>query len=217
MRTGFDNTAYIQKQSVQILKRVERFNRKLYLEFGGKLFDDYHAKRVLPGFKADGKILLLKELSERIEIEMIICVNAADIENNKIRADLGITYDMDALRLADSFRKMGFVLSGIVITQYKDQPSADTFINKLERRGEKVYVQRYTKGYPSNVDLVVSEAGYGANPYIETEKPLVVVTAAAARWRYAFPSFTMNISAASRRATPSLKPSPFGTFPLTIR
>jgi len=175
--TGFDNARYFHTQIEQILKRVARFHHKLYLEFGGKLFDDYHAARVLPGFQVHGKILLLKELATQIDVEIIMCIKAADIENNKIRADLGITYDMDALRLIDSIRKMGLEISSIVITQYQDQPSADMFRNKLEHRGEKVYLHRLTKGYPTNVDLIVSEDGYGANPFIETTKPLVVVTA----------------------------------------
>ena len=177
MKTGFDNSAYMEKQTEHILKRVERFNHKLYLEFGGKLFDDYHAARVLPGFHVNGKILLLKELTSRISIEIIICINTADIENNKIRADLGITYDMDVLRQIDSIRKMGLYISSIVICQYKEQHSADVFINKLEHRGEKVYIHKPIKGYPANVDLIVSDNGYGANPYIETSRPLVVVTA----------------------------------------
>lgn len=175
MKTGFDNPSYIKKQTEEILKRVERFNDKLYLEFGGKIFDDYHAARVLPGFNVNGKILLLEKLKEKTEI--IVCINAADIEKNKIRADLDITYDMDVLRLIDNIRKMKLYVGSIVITQYKDQPSADMFKNKLERRGERVYVHKLTKGYPTNIDLVVSEEGYGANPYIETTKPLVVVTA----------------------------------------
>ena len=165
----------MKMQTEQILKRVERFNSKLYLEFGGKLFDDYHAARVLPGFDVNGKILLLEKLKEKVEV--ILCINAADIEKSKVRADLGITYDMDALRLIDNIRKMGIELTGIVISQYKDQPSADVFKNKLERRNEKVYIHRTIKGYPSNIDLVVSDSGYGSNPYIETSKPLVVVTA----------------------------------------
>ena len=175
MKIGFDNLSYMEKQTEQILERVERFNHKLYLEFGGKLFDDYHAARVLPGFDVNGKILLLEKMKDNIEI--ILCISAADIERNKIRDDWGITYDMDALRLVDSIRKMGLYLSSIVITLYHDQPSADMFKNKLERRGEKVYVHRFTKGYPTNIDLVVSDVGYGANSYIETTKPLVVVTA----------------------------------------
>ena len=175
MKIGFDNSSYIKKQTEQILKRVERFNHKLYLEFGGKLFDDYHAARVLPGFNVNGKILLLEELKEKTEI--IICINAADIEKNRIRADWGITYDMDVLRLVDSIRRMGLSINSIVISQYKDQPAAEMFKNKLERRGEKVYLHKPISGYPMIVDYVVSDKGYGANPYIETTKPLVVVTA----------------------------------------
>ncbi|MCL2117050.1 MAG: DUF1846 domain-containing protein [Planctomycetaceae bacterium] len=175
MKIGFDNSSYIKKQTEQILERVGQFHHKLYLEFGGKLFDDYHAARVLPGFHVNGKILLLKELKEKTEI--IVCVNAVDIEKSKIRADLGITYDMDALRLIDSIRRMGLYISSIVISQYKDQPSADMFKNRLEFRGERVYIHKPIKGYPMNVDLVVSDHGYGSNPCIETTKPLVVVTA----------------------------------------
>jgi len=175
MKVGFDNSAYMEKQTEQILKRVELFNQKLYLEFGGKLFDDYHAARVLPGFNVNGKVLLLEKLKDITEI--IMCISASDIEKNKIRDDLGITYDMDSLRLIDSIRRMGLSISSVVITQYKDQTSADMFKNKLEHRGEKVYVHKFTKGYPTDIDLVVSDTGYGANSFIETTKPLVVVTA----------------------------------------
>ena len=174
MKTGFDNAAYVQRQTEQIMKRVERFSQKLYLEFGGKLFDDYHAARVLPGFHVNGKIQLLEALKDKTEI--IICINAADIETSKMRADLGIPYDADVLRLIDSVRAMGLYISSIVISRYKDQPAADIFKNKLERRGEKVYIHRPIKGYPANIDLVVSDRGYGSNPYIETTRPLVVVT-----------------------------------------
>jgi uncharacterized protein (UPF0371 family) len=175
VKTGFDNAAYMEKQTEQILKRVQKFNDKLYLEFGGKLFDDYHAARVLPGFNVNGKILLLEKLKDKTEI--IFCINAADIEKNRIRADLGITYDMDVLRLIDNIRGMGLYISGIVITQYKDQPSADVFKKKLEQRGENVYIHKPINDYPMNIDLVVSDKGYGSNPYIETTKPLVVITA----------------------------------------
>ena len=175
MKIGFDNSAYMEKQTEQILKKVDEWGHKLYLEFGGKLFDDYHAARVLPGFNVNGKILLLEKLKEKTEI--IICINAADIEKNKMRADLGITYDMDARRLIDSIRKMGLYISSIVISQYNDQPSAEMFKNKLEQRGEKVYIHRPIIGYPMNVDLIASDDGYGSNPYIETTRPLVVVTA----------------------------------------
>ena len=175
MKIGFDNSAYMKKQTEQILKRVDQWGHKLYLEFGGKIFDDYHAARVLPGFEANGKILLLEKLKEKTEI--IICINAADIEKNKIRADLGITYDMDCLRLIDNIRRLGLYVSSVVISQYKDQPSADVFRNKLELRGEKVYIHKPIIGYPMNVNLIVSDDGYGSNQYIETKKPLVVVTA----------------------------------------
>lgn len=175
MKTGFDNLSYIQKQTAHILKRAEKFNNKLYLEFGGKLFDDYHASRVLPGFDVNGKILLLEKMKEKVEI--IICISSPDIERNKIRADLGITYDMDVLRLIDNLRRMGLFISSIVITQYSDQPASEMFKNKLELRGEKVYIHKPIKGYPTNIDLIVSDKGYGSNPYIETSKPIVVVTA----------------------------------------
>lgn len=175
MKIGFDNGSYIKKQTEEILKRTERFNHKLYLEFGGKLFDDYHASRVLPGFAVNGKIMLLEKLKEKTEI--IMCINAADIEKNKIRGDFGITYDMDALRLIDNIRKMGLIINCVVISQYREQPAADIFRNKLERRGEKVYIHKPIAGYPMDIDLVVSDRGYGANPYIETTQPLVVVTA----------------------------------------
>ena len=175
MKTGFDMLSYMAKQTEQILKRVEQFSHKLYLEFGGKLFDDYHAARVLPGFDVNGKIRLLEKLREKTEI--IMCISAADIERNRIRDDFGITYDMDALRLIDNIRKMGLCISSIVITLYNNQPSADMFKNKLEHRGEKIYIHKFTKGYPTNIDLIVSDMGYGANPYIETTRPLVVVTA----------------------------------------
>ena len=175
MKIGFDNASYMKKQTEHILKRVEQWGQKLYLEFGGKLFDDYHAARVLPGFDVNGKILLLRELEEKTEI--IMCINAADIEKNKIRADFGITYDMDVLRLIDDIRNMGLYISSVVISQYSGQPSADVFKNKLEQRGEKVYLHRPIKGYPMNVDLIVSDGGYGSNPCVETTRPLVVVTA----------------------------------------
>jgi len=174
MTAGFDNALYMEKQTEQISGRVGRFHQKLYLEFGGKLFDDYHAARVLPGFDVNGKILLLKKLQKQTEI--IMCINATDIEHNRIRGDMGITYDMDALRLMDNIRKMGLDICSVVIMLYKNQPSADAFKNKLERRGEKVYIHRPIKDYPLNVDLVASDEGYGSNPYIETTKPLVVVT-----------------------------------------
>ncbi|MBQ2714817.1 MAG: DUF1846 domain-containing protein [Clostridia bacterium] len=173
--TGFDNAKYIETQSEKILERINKYNNKLYLEFGGKLFDDYHASRVLPGFAPDAKVTLLKALKDKLEI--IFVISAGDIERNKIRADFGITYGMDVLRLMDNLRRLGIYINSIVITQYKGQTQADVFRKKLEMRGEKVYVHTPTKGYPVDVDTIVSDEGYGANPYIETTRPLVVVTA----------------------------------------
>lgn len=171
---GFNNDVYIREQTAHIRKRVERFD-KLYLEFGGKLFDDYHAARVLPGFDVNGKVKLLLELKDQAEI--LLCISAKSIETNKIRADIGITYDLDVMRLIDNLRKMDLYIGAVLITQYSGQPSADVFRKKMELRGERVYVHTLTKGYPSDVDVIVSEEGYGANPYIETSRSLVVVTA----------------------------------------
>ncbi len=172
---GFDNQLYMTKQTEKILERIEIFNNKLYLEFGGKLFDDLHAARILPGFDPNVKIKLLQNLKEKLEV--IFCISAADIERNKMRADFGITYDMDLLRLIDNLRAIGIFVSSVVITQFAEQHAAMLFKNKLECRGERVYIHRYTKGYPNDVNLIVSDIGYGANPYIETTRPLVVVTA----------------------------------------
>lgn len=174
MTQGFDHDLYMKMQTEQIVKRIEKFDNKLYLEFGGKLFDDYHAARVLPGFEMNAKIRILQELKEKTEI--IFCIGAGDIEKNKVRADIGITYDMDVLRLIDSIRRLSLTVSSVVITRYTDQPAADTFRKKLEMLGLTTYIHRPIKGYPTNVDLIVSQDGYGSNPYIETTKPLVVVT-----------------------------------------
>lgn len=175
MQTGFDNNKYLQKQTEQIKKRIERFGDKLYLEFGGKLFDDFHAARVLPGFKADGKIRLLCEFKDICEI--LFCINATDIEKSKIRADLGLTYDLELLRLIDSMRELDLKIDSVVITQYNGQSSVDKFRNKLERRGIHTYLHYPIKGYPTNVNLIVSDDGYGKNEYIPTTRKLVVVTA----------------------------------------
>lgn len=171
---GFDNDKYLKEQSEEILKRVERFNNKLYLEFGGKLLFDYHAARVLPGFDTNVKMLLLQKLKD--DIDVILCIYAGDIERKKVRADFGITYDVDALKTIDDFKDWGINIKAVVITRYENQTSASTFKNKLERRGIKVYTHKATKGYPTDVDLIVSDEGYGANEYIETTKPIVVVT-----------------------------------------
>lgn len=174
MKIGFDHEKYLEEQSKYILERVNNYD-KLYLEFGGKLLFDLHASRVLPGFDENAKIKLLHKLRENVEV--VICVYAGDIERNKIRGDFGITYDMDVLRLIDDLRSYELSVNSVVITRYNDQPSTTVFINKLERRGIKVYKHRATKGYPTDVDTIVSDEGYGKNPYIETSKSIVVVTA----------------------------------------
>ncbi len=174
MKIGFDHKKYLEEQSKFILERVNDYD-KLYLEFGGKLLCDLHAKRVLPGFDENAKIKLLHKLKEKVEV--VICVYAGDIERNKIRGDFGITYDMDVLRLIDDLRSYDLDVNSVVITRYDNQPATTVFMNKLERRGIKVYTHRATKGYPTEVDVIVSDEGYGKNPYIETTKPIVVVTA----------------------------------------
>ncbi|MEA1970223.1 MAG: DUF1846 domain-containing protein [Thermodesulfobacteriota bacterium] len=171
---AFDNKKYLEEQTAAILNRVEKFGDKLYLEFGGKLFYDYHAARVLPGYDPNVKMRLLRELRDKAGI--LLCIYAGDIERKKIRADFGITYDSDAMRLIDDLRSWGLDVLGIIITRFENQPSAIQFRNKLERRGVKVYTHSYTKGYPTDVDTIVSDEGYGANSYIETDKPLVIVT-----------------------------------------
>lgn len=175
MKEGFDNSLYVKKQAEYIKERIANFGNKLYLEFGGKLFDDYHASRVLPGFDLNAKIKLLQQFSESAEI--VFCINAADIEKNKIRADFGITYDKDVLRQIDNIRNMGLYVSSVVITQYRGQVGADIFRNKLELNGIKTYLHYPIDGYPMNINYVVSEEGFGKNDYIETTRPLVVITA----------------------------------------
>ncbi|HZH73368.1 MAG TPA: DUF1846 domain-containing protein [Mariniphaga sp.] len=171
---GFDNDIYLREQTAAILERVNRFNQRLYLEFGGKLLYDHHAARVLPGFDPNVKMRLLQQLKDKIDV--ILCIHAGDIERKKIRADFGITYDVDALKTIDDFREWNIEVTAVVITRYQKQPPAKAFKNKLERRGIKVYLHSPTKGYPADVDTIVSDKGYGANPYIETTKPIVVVT-----------------------------------------
>ncbi len=172
-KIGFDNEKYLKEQKEYILSRVKKF-KKLYLEFGGKLLYDMHAARVLPGYDPNVKIRLLQELKDKAGI--IIAIYAGAIERKKIRADFGITYDMDVLKLIDDLNEYGLDILGVVITRYEGQPAAEQFKNKLEHRGIKVYIHKYTKGYPTDVDLIVSEEGYGANDYIKTDKPLVIVT-----------------------------------------
>ena len=173
-KAGFDNEKYLQEQTSEILERVKRFGNKLYLEFGGKLLYDYHAARVLPGYDPNVKMRLLSELKDKADI--VLCIYAGDIERKKIRADFGITYDSDALKLIDDLRGWGINVLGVNITRFENQPAATVFKNKLERRGIKVYTHPFTKGYPTDVELIVSDQGYGATEYIETDKPLVIVT-----------------------------------------
>ena len=174
MKAGFDNDKYVKVQSEKIKERFKLFD-KLYLEVGGKLFDDSHAARILPGFKNDVKICMFQELKD--DLEIIFCINAGDIEKNKTRGEYGITYDVEVLKLINNSKKMGFSVNSVVITLYKNQPSVDKFIKKLNRNGIKTYIHTFTKGYPTDVDTIVSEEGYGANPYIETTKPLILVNA----------------------------------------
>jgi len=171
---GFDNEKYLAEQSRAILERLERFSNKMYLEFGGKLMYDYHASRVLPGFDPSVKVRLLQKLKNKADI--LLCIYAGDIERKKLRADFGITYDVDAMRLMDDLANWGLGISAVVITRYDDQPAAQHFKTRLERRGVRVYTHRAIKGYPTDVDRIVSDEGYGANEYVETEHPLVVVT-----------------------------------------
>ena len=175
MKIGFDNDKYLQLQAEHITARRAQFGGKLYLEFGGKLFDDYHASRVLPGFQPDSKIRMLRTLKDDVEIVMAIC--AGDIEKNKMRGDLGISYDADVLRLIDVFRDLGFYVGSVVITQYAGQPAADAFIKRLSQLGVKSYKHYPIAGYPSDVAHIVSDEGLGRNDYIETSRPLIVVTA----------------------------------------
>jgi uncharacterized protein (UPF0371 family) len=173
-RIGFDNEKYLQEQTSAILERVSRFNDKLYLEFGGKILYDYHAVRVLPGFDPNVKMRLLQLLKDKIDV--ILCIHAGDIERKKLRADFGISYDVDALKTIDDFREWGIDITAVVITRYENQPPAKAFKNKLELRGVNVYLHYPIKGYPSDIDLIVSDQGFGANEYIRTTNPIVIVT-----------------------------------------
>ena len=175
MKQGFDNAKYLKIQSEHIKKRISQFDGKLYLEFGGKLFDDYHASRVLPGFEPDSKLKMLMQL--RDDAEIVIVISAMDIEKNKVRGDLGITYDEDVLRLREEFMRCGLVVSSVVITHFNGQHSAIAYRERLERLGIKVFYHYIIEGYPTNVDLICSDEGFGNNEYVQTERPLVVVTA----------------------------------------
>jgi len=174
-KIGFDNEKYIKMQSEHIEKRISEFGNKLYLELGGKLFDDFHASRVLPGFQPDSKIKMLLHLKDKLEI--VIAISALDIINNKIRGDYNISYDLDVLRMIDAFRQIGLYVGSVVITQYNGETAVVTFKNKLEKLGIKVFLHYPIKGYPTNVELIVSDDGYGKNEYVITERPLILVTA----------------------------------------
>ena len=175
MRLGYDNDKYIRTQSAHIRERINQFGGKLYLEFGGKLYDDNHASRVLPGFQPDSKLQMLLQIKE--QVEMVIVINADDIEKNKIRGDLGITYDRDVIRLIDVFRGFGLYVSSVVLTRFADQSMAKAFQNRLEAMDIKVYHHYEIPGYPYNISCIVSDEGYGKNDFIETSRELVVVTA----------------------------------------
>ncbi len=175
MKLGFDNNKYLEMQSQHIRDRIAKFGDKLYLEFGGKLFDDYHAARVLPGFKPDSKLQMLMQLKD--EAEIVIVINAADIEKNKVRGDLGITYDLDVLRLIDVFRSRGLLVNSVVLTRFADQPTAVKFEKHLTENGVNVYHHYTIPNYPTDIDLIVSDKGYGKNDYVETSRRLVVITA----------------------------------------
>ena len=174
MNIGFDSEKYLREQSEAILERAGKFGDKLYLEFGGKLICDFHASRVLPGFDPDAKIKLLQRLKDKVDI--VICIHAGAIEAKKMRADFCLSYDVDTMRTIDDLRDWGLGVRAVVITRYAGQPAVNVFINRLERRGIKVYTHRFIQGYPTDVDTIASDNGYGANEYIETEKPIVVVT-----------------------------------------
>ncbi len=175
MKYGFDNNQYLQLQSQRIRERINMFGDKLYLEVGGKLFDDYHAARVLPGFEPDSKFKMLQQLKDQAEIVMV--VSAPSLENNKVRRDSGLSYGAEVLRLIEMFRQLGFLAESVVITQYAGQPAADQYRTKLTNLGIRSYLHYIIDGYPDNIDLIVSDEGYGRNDYIETSRPLVVVTA----------------------------------------
>ena len=174
-RIGFDNDKYVKLQSQNIRDRISKFGGKLYLEFGGKLFDDFHASRVLPGFAPDSKVKMLLEMKD--EAEIVIAISADDIERSKRRGDLGITYEDDTLRLIDAFRGIGLYIGSVVITHYRGQAIADQFKKRLEALGVAVYLHYIIPDYPSNVPLIISDEGFGKNEYIETTRSLVVVTA----------------------------------------
>ena len=209
MKIGFDNDKYLSMQSEHIKERIGQFGDKLYLEFGGKLFDDYHASRVLPGFEPDSKLRMLLQLADQAEV--VIVISAADIEKSKVRHDLGITYDVDVLRLIQEFQGKGLYVGSVVITQYSGQSGADQFKMKLEHMGIRVYRHYCIEGYPSNIPLIVSDEGYGKNDYIETSRPLVVITAPGPG-SGKMATCLSQLYHENKRDMQSLRPSRSGTF-----
>ena len=175
MKKAFSNELYVELQSKHIQERIDQFDNKLYLEFGGKLFDDNHASRVLPGFEPDSKLKMLLTFKDKVEVIIAVC--AKDLERHKVRSDLGISYDDEVLRLIDEYHRVGLYVGSVAITQYRHQNAADTFKAKLENRGVKVFIHYPIEGYPHDVNHIISQDGFGKNDYIETSKPLVVVTA----------------------------------------
>ena len=209
MKIGFDNNKYLKMQSEHIMDRISKFDNKLYLEFGGKLFDDYHAARVLPGFAADSKLQLLLQLSNQAEIVMVVSVE--DIIKNKIREDLGISYDDDVVRLIDAFRRKGLYVGSVVLTRYTEHHAVAHFQKRLESLGVKVYHHFTIPGYPTNVSSIVCDEGFGRNDYIETSRPLVVVLAVA-KWQPASLSFITNTNVELAQDMQNLRHSQFGIF-----
>ena len=218
MKKGFDNDKYLLMQSQHIRERIAQFDNKLYLEFGGKLFDDYHASRVLPGFQPDSKLQMLLQLKDQAEI--VIVISAEDIISSKVRGDYGITYDLDVLRLIDAFQGVGLFVGSVCITMYTAAPEVEQFEQRLNGLGIRTFRHYKIPGYPNDVARIVSDEGYGKNEYIETQRPLVSSrppAPAAAKWPPVCPSCTTSTSEASRPVTPSLKRSPSGTFPSNTR
>lgn len=217
-RLGFDNEKYLEMQSEHIRSRIDQFGGKLYLEFGGKLFDDNHASRVLPGFHPDSKIRMLMQLKDQVEI--VVAVSAMDLEKSKVRGDLGITYGTDTLRLIDVFRGFGFQVNSVVLTRFSGQPAAEIFQAQLEGLGLKVYRHYPIEGYPYDIPLIVSEEGYGKNEYIETSRSLVVVTApgpGSGKMAVCLSQLYHEHQRGIQVDTPSMRPSPSGTFPSVTR
>ena len=211
MKLGFDNEQYIKTQSARIRDRIDAFGGKLYLEFGGKLYDDYHASRTLPGFQPDSKLRMLLRIKE--QVEMVIAINADDIEKNKIRGDLGITYDRDVIRLIGIFRDFGLYVSSVVLTRYNDLPLTKAFQERLEGMGLKVYHHYEIEGYPYDVSKIVSDDGLGKNDYIETSRELVVVTGPGPGSGKLATCLSQLYHEHKRGRQASLRPSPFGICP----